>query len=181
MNYLLVKSLHLIAMVAWFAGIFYLVRLFVYHREAFDKSPEEKYILCQQYNIMENRLFKIICRPAMLFTWIFGIYMIYMNGMDWFKENSWLHIKIVLVFLLSGYTDYNHKIIKQLHAGKLVMSSFQFRLYNEVPFLFLASIVLLAVYKNLLQFGYAFAGIVVFAIVLFLFAKIYKKLRTKTN
>jgi len=179
MNYLLVKSLHLISMVAWFAGIFYLVRLFVYHTEAFDKNENERNILIAQYNIMENRLFKIICRPAMIFTWIFGSYMIHLNGLEWFKESSWLHIKLVLVFFLSIYTDHNNRIIKQLHAGKVIMSSFQFRLYNEVPFLFLASIILLAIYKNLLQFGYAFAGIIVFAIVLFIFAKIYKKIRTQ--
>ena len=181
MNYLLIKSLHLISMVAWFAGVFYLVRLFVYHTETFDKSQEEKGILTQQYHIMERRLFNIICRPAMLFTWIFGVYMIYLNGMDWLKENPWMHAKLLLVFLLSGYTEYSSRIIKQLHKGKVVMTSFNFRLYNEVPFLLLASIILLAVYKNFLQFDYAFAGIVAFAIVLFIFAKLYKKLTTKTN
>lgn len=177
MNYLIFKSLHLVSMVAWFAGIFYLVRLFVYHTEAFDKPHNEKEILCQQYHIMESRLLKIICRPAMLLTWVFGLVMIYLNGWEWFKVNYWLHAKLFLVFLLSGYTDYNVKIIKSLKEEKRIMSSFQFRLYNEVPTLFLLSIVLLAVFKNILHFGYTFAGVMGFGLVLFAFAKVYRKIR----
>ena len=179
MLYLFFKSIHLVAMVAWFAGLFYLVRLFVYHTEAFDKSEPERSILAAQYHTMEDRLFKIICQPAMLLTWIFGIAMIVYNGWEWFKENNWLHIKLGFVFLLSAYTDYNKKIIKQLKEEKFVMSSFKFRLYNEVPTPFLLTIVLLAVYKHLLNIGYTFVGIVCFGLVLFLIAKVYKNIRTK--
>lgn len=166
-------------MVAWFAGLFYLIRLFVYHTEAWEKPAAESQILSAQYHIMESRLFSIIMRPAMLLTWVFGIALVYNLGWEWFKANTWLHVKILLVFLLSGYTDYCGKMIKKLAKGEQVMSAYQFRLYNEVPTLFLVTIVLLAVYKNLLNFGYTFVGIVLFAFVLILLTKIYRKIRLR--
>lgn len=168
-------------MVAWFAGLFYLVRLFVYHTEALSKDQAERDILTQQYHIMETRLYKIICNPAMMLTWVFGIWMIYINGLDWLKENNWLHVKIILVFFLTGYHTNNKKIIASLKEGTAKMSAFQFRLYNEVPTLFLVSIVLLAIYKNLLQFGYTFAGIIAFSIILFIFASVYRKIRIQND
>ncbi len=179
MTYLLFKSLHLVSMVAWFAGLFYIIRLFVYHTEAWEKSPEESRILSKQYHIMESRLFRIIIRPAMLLTWIFGIALICTQGIDWFKAHPWLHVKLLLVFLLSGYSDYCGKMISQLERGEKIMTSYQLRLYNEVPTLFLLTIVLLAVYKNLLNFGYTFVGIVLFALLLVLMTRIYKKLRLR--
>jgi len=156
---LIFKSLHLISMVAWFAGLFYIVRLFVYHTEAFEKPAEESRILCAQYAIMESRLFRIIMRPAMLLTWIFGIALIYCLG--------------------TGYTDYCGKMIKRLAKGEQVMTAYQFRLYNEVPTLFLVAIVLLAVYKNLVNFGYTFIGIVLLAILLVLVTRLYRKIRLR--
>ncbi len=180
MEYLLIKSLHIISIVAWFAGLFYLVRLFVYHTEANDKDALEKEVLQKQYHIMQYRLYKIICNPAMMLTWIFGLVLIHFNGWEWYKANIWLHFKIGLVILLTIYHVYCKKIIFKLKEGNLVMSSFKFRLFNEIPTLFLVAIVLLAVFKNLLNFGYTFAGILVLAILLFLIAKAYKKQRTKT-
>lgn len=181
MDYLFIKSIHIVSMVAWFAGLFYLVRLFVYHTEAFEKEEPTKNILIHQYHIMETRLFKIICQPAMMLTWTCGLALIYINGMEWFKVNTWLHVKILLVIILTVYHSYNKKIIQQLNVQKEVMSAFNFRLYNELPTLILVGVILLAVYKNLLQFGYAFAGIVSFGIVLFIFAKIYKRNRQKNE
>lgn len=168
-------------MVAWFAGLFYLVRLFVYHTEAFEKENPDRDILCKQYHIMEDRLYRIICQPALGLVWIFGLAMIFYNGWEWFKEHNWLHVKIALVFGLSVYHDYNKKIIKKLHRGEKIMTPFRFRLYNEVPTLFLLAIVLLAVYKNMLNFGYTFVGLLAFGIVLFLIAKAYKKKRLKST
>lgn len=177
MTFLFLKSLHLIFMVAWFVGLFYLIRLFVYHVEAFEKSEQEQKILTAQYHIMETRLFQIIMRPAMTLTWIFGIALIFARGMDWFKINYWLHAKLVLVFLLSGYTEHAGKMISRLAKGEQVMSSDKMRLFNEIPTLFLVAIILLATYKNLLNFGYTFVGIVLFAIILALLTKAYKKHR----
>ncbi len=166
-------------MVAWFAGLFYLVRLFVYHIEAYEKEPEERDILQKQYHIMESRLYTIICRPAMIMTWLFGLGMIYIMGLEWLGENNWLHVKLALVVLLSAYSEYNGRIISRLHKGEIVMSAYRFRLFNEVPTLFLLAIVLLAVCKNMINFGYTFVAVILFAVVLMVFTKIYKRIRTK--
>jgi len=174
---LLFKALHIVGFVAWFAGLFYLVRIFVYHVEAFDKPEPERSILTAQYSLMEERVYKIICDPAMNITWTFGLIMIFMYGWDWFKINHWLHIKLVLVFFLSGYHKTNRQKIAKLKEGIAPMNSFQFRLYNEVPSLFLLAIALLAVFKNGLNITYAILGIVGFGLVLFLFAKAYKSRR----
>jgi len=114
----LFKSLHIIGFVAWFGGLFYMVRIFVYHTEAYDKSQPDQNILSAQFHIMEKKVLNIICRPAMLVTWIFGVMMIIAYGMDWFKANYWLHAKLMLVILLSGYTDYCGRLIKKLQVGK---------------------------------------------------------------
>ena len=164
-------------MVAWFAGLFYLIRLFVYHTEAFEKPAEESAILSKQYHMMQDRLFRIIVRPAMGLTWIFGLLLIYNRGWDWFKVSHWLHLKLLLVLFLSGYTEKNKDIIKKLAQNERVMSAYRFRLYNEVPTLFLLAIVLLAVYKNLTNFGYTFVAIIVVGIALMLMTKWYKNIR----
>ena len=115
----------------------------------------------------------------MTLTWICGIAMIFLNGMEWFKLNHWLHAKILLVFLLSGYTEHAGKMIKRLAKGEIVFDSHKMRLFNEVPTLFLVTIILLAVYKNLLNFGYTVVGIALFAIVLVVLTKIYRHFRLK--
>jgi len=176
-SYLIFKSLHLVSMVAWFAGIFYLVRLFVYHVEADERPLEEAQVLKVQYAIMEERLFKIIVRPAMLLTWVFGILLIHSRGLEWLKISPWLHVKLLLVFLLSGYSDYLGRIAKQLRVEKKIMTSYQFRLFNEVPTLFLLAIILLAVYKNLANFGWTFLTLVGFAVLLFIGTRWYRKIR----
>ncbi|MEL6124349.1 MAG: CopD family protein [Bacteroidota bacterium] len=180
-QYPLLKALHLVAMVAWFGGLFYLVRIFVYHAEAFDRPDAERAILVPQYEIMEERVMRIICRPAMLLTWTFGMLLLFCQGWDWFKVQYWMHLKLFLLILLSGYTDYNSLIRKRLKGGKMVMSSFRFRLWNEVPTLLLLAIILLAVYRNSLAFGQAFLGILIFGMTLFFFAKRYKAIRRKSN
>ena len=176
-SYLVFKSLHLVSMVAWFAGIFYLVRLFVYHTEAEDRPATEAKVLKAQYEIMEDRLFKIIVRPAMVLTWVFGLLLIHELGLDWLKGTPWIHLKLLLVFLLSGYSDYLGRITKQLRLGKVVMSSYQFRLFNEIPTLFLLSIILLAVFKDLANFGLTFLVILGAAILLFVGTRWYRKVR----
>ena len=180
MIYPLLKSLHIISIVAWFAALFYLVRLFVYHMEAQNKDEPARKILSDQFYIMERRLFKIICRPAMILTWVFGIALMLQNDGEWLKEAKWLHTKIMIVFLLTGYSEYSGGIIRKLHQGKKVMSSEAFRMYNEIPTLFLICIVLMALYKNTLSLGYIIGGTVAFGVIMFGFMKIYKKSRLKS-
>lgn len=175
----LFKSIHIFGFVAWFAGLFYLVRMFVYHREAFDKAEPARSILIEQHHLMEWRVYKIIMTPAMVLTWTCGTIMIFIYGWEWFTLNIWLHWKIGLLILLTGYHHYCKGIIKKLDQGKAVMTSFQFRLFNELPTIFLLSIVLLAVYQSRIDFLKAFGGIMAFGVLLFLGAKMYKKARQK--
>jgi protoporphyrinogen IX oxidase len=185
--YLFAKSLHVIGFVSWFAGLFYLVRLFVYHAEVDEKKTKaEAVILKPQYELMEHRLYTIITNPAMVITWLGGLTMITLGYIDdsvvnWMKTGQWLHVKLLLVIMLSGYTGYCKKIMRELKAGKLPMSSDRFRLFNELPTLFLAAIVLLAVYKNFLHFGIALAGLVAFGVALGIGVKVYKKAREKAG
>jgi len=173
------NTFHFVGIVAWFGGLFDLVRMFVYHEEAFDKSQPERDILTVQFELMENRVYKIICNPAMVITWICGVAMIVLNGREWFQVNLWMHFKLTLLLLLSGYQHYCKSIIKKLAKGKRPHSSFQFRLLNELPTLFLLAIVMIAVFRNTLNGFLAFLGILAFGLILFLGVKFYKKIREK--
>lgn len=176
---LLFKSLHIVGFTAWFGGLFYLVRILVYHREAFDKSVHEREVLIPQYQIMEDRVYRIICNPGMMITWICGLAMLYIYGWEWFSVNYWLHAKLLLLVGLTGYHLYCKNMIKQLADEDMKLSPFNYRLLNEVPTLFLLSIVLLAVFRNLLDFGIAFVGVILFGVILYLFAKLYKRQRSQ--
>jgi len=176
---LLFKSVHIIGFVAWFGGLFYLVRIFVYHAEALDKTEEEKKILIPQYSLMESRVYNIICTPGMMITWTFGILMLWAYGTEWLKVSGWMHIKIVLLLLLTLYHLWCKKILKTLANGKPSFSSFRFRLFNEVPTVLLVAIVLFAVYKNTLPIAKTFGGLALFVMVLFLITKMYKARRSQ--
>ena len=177
MAYFYLKALHIVGFVAWFAGLFYLVRMFVYHEEAMNKDEPDRSILKAQFNLMEWRVYKIICNPAMMITFLGGLGMLYINP-DIFKT-GWMHIKLLLVFLLLAYHLYCKSLIRKLERGERIYTSFQYRLMNEVPTLFLVSIVLLAVLKNGLNSLYAFLGILAFGVLLYFAAKLYKQSRDK--
>ena len=175
--YLLFKALHVFGFVAWFSGLFYLVRMFVYHVEADEKPEPERSILKNQFGVMEQRVYKIIMNPAMMLTWTFGLLMLVSNGLEWLRVNPWMHIKLSLLIGLVVYHLWCKRIIKRLEAGEIPFTSYQFRLFNEVPTLFLLSIALLAVYRNTLNFVYAFLGILAFGFFLVVFTRIYKRMR----
>jgi putative membrane protein len=171
------KALHIIGFVSWFAALFYLPRLFIYHTEAMDMEEPKRTILMEQMGIMQRRLYTIIMTPALFITLIGGFTMLYLRGWTWWTHNIWMHWKFGLILLLIGYHHYSKGIMKRLEKGEKVMTSTQFRLYNEVTTLFLVAIVLLAVYKDGLKFFYALAGLVLFGIALGLGVKWYKKIR----
>lgn len=171
------KALHIVGFVAWFSGLFYLVRIFVYYREAEEKSEIERTILQPQFHLMQLRVYKIICNPAMMITWIGGLGMIYIYGLDWLRENSWLHIKLFLVLLLTVYHLYCKRYIMHLKNGTGTYSPFQLRLLNEVPTLFLFAIVVFAVFKNGVNSLIVLGSTFLFGIVLFIFTKWYKGIR----
>ena len=140
-SYLLLKSLHLIAVISWMAGLLYLPRIFVYHVENKDKK-----IATDIFEVMEKRLFFYIMRPAMIFTWIFGLILIYLNGIEIFSQ-LWIQIKIVLVVLLSVYNDYLGKCLVSLKNNSNTRSSKFFRIINEIPTILLIFIVFIVVFK----------------------------------
>ena len=140
-SYLLFKSLHLIAVVSWMAGLLYLPRIFVYHVE-----NKEKKEATDIFEVMEKKLFYYIMRPAMIFTWIFGLVLIYLNGIEIFSQ-LWMQIKIALVILLSAYNDYLGKCLISLKDNSNIRSSKFFRIINEVPTIMLIFIVFLVIFK----------------------------------
>ncbi|MEX0584314.1 MAG: protoporphyrinogen oxidase HemJ [Natronospirillum sp.] len=139
MTYLLFKAFHLIAMVAWYAGLFYLPRLFVYHAQAEDTISKERFI------IMERRLFRGIMTPAMIVTIVLGLGMLYLNPF-WISQ-GWIHAKLGLVATLIIYHHVCLMHLKQLAKGANRRSQVYFRWFNEVPLIPLITIVLLAVFK----------------------------------
>ena len=140
-SYLLFKSLHLIAVVSWMAGLLYLPRIFVYHVENKDKKE-----VTDIFEVMEKRLFIYIMRPAMILTWIFGLILIYLNGVEIFSQ-LWIQLKIVLVILLSVYNDYLGKCLLSLKNNSNTKSAKFFRIINEIPTVMLILIVFMVIFK----------------------------------
>ena len=140
-TYLLFKSLHLIAVVSWMAGLLYLPRIFVYHVE--NKEKKEATSI---FEVMERKLFFYIMRPAMIFTWVFGLVLIYLNGIEIFVQ-LWFQIKIILIVLLSAYNDFLGKCLISLKNYTNSRSAKFFRIINEIPTVILIIVVFLAIFK----------------------------------
>ena len=140
-SYLLFKSLHLIAVISWMAGLLYLPRIFVYHVENKNKKKATDI-----FEVMEKKLFFYIMRPAMIFTWIFGLVLIYLNGIEIFSQ-LWMQIKIILVILLSAYNDYLGKCLVYLKNDSNTRSSKFFRIINEIPTVILIFVIFLVIFK----------------------------------
>jgi putative membrane protein len=146
MTYLWLKSFHIVGVVAWFAALFYLVRLFIYHVEAAERSPAERAVLEPQFALMERRLYRIIGTPAMWLTVLTAIGMLLVQP-GWLRE-GWLWAKLVLVAALLVYHIWCGRAIERLAAGTLALSSRRLRALNEVPTLILVVVVLLVVFKS---------------------------------
>ena len=140
-SYLIFKSLHLIAVISWMVGLLYLPRIFVYHVENYEKNEAK-----QIFEIMERKLFNYIMRPAMLASWIFGIALIHLNGLE-VISHLWLQIKIVFVVLLTAYHGYLGKCLRDLRTGHNTKSPKFFRIINEVPTIILIIIIFIVVFK----------------------------------
>ena len=142
-TYLLFKSLHLIAVISWMAGLLYLPRIFVYHVENFDKKESTEI-----FETMEHKLYLYIMRPAMLLSWLFGIILIYILGIESFSY-LWIQIKLVLVIILTAYHEYLGRCMQLLKSGDNNKSSKFFRIINEIPTLLLILIVFIVIFKPL--------------------------------
>lgn len=172
-NYL--KALHIIFVTTWFAGLFYIVRLFIYHREAVDKSQQEKKILIEQFKIMEKRLWYGITWPSCILTIIFGFSMVH-QFMP-ISDHPWLILKLIFVLLLFLYHLSCGYILKNFHQNNFKYSSTQLRIWNEVATIFLVSIVFLVVLKDLISLGYGLIGLSLLTFVLGFGIKFYRKKR----
>jgi putative membrane protein len=176
------KALHIIFIVTWFAGMFYIVRLFIYNTEANEKSEPEKSILQKQLNIMIKRLWFGITWPSAILTLIFGPAVMFNSYMQWYKvlllpAGSWLLIKLCFVLLLYVYHFTLHALYKQEAKGIFRYSSQQLRVWNEVATIFLVPIVMLATVKSSISWVWGLVGLIGFVIVLMSAIKIYKALR----
>jgi putative membrane protein len=177
MAYYWYKAFHLIGIVVWFAGLFYLVRLFVYHAEAQQQSEPAKTILTTQYELMEKRLYNIITTPGMIVTVAMAIGLI--STEPEILKSGWLHIKFVLVGLLLIYHFWCGQIMKKLAKGESKWTGQQFRALNEAPTLLLVVIVLLAVFKNSLPLDLTTWLIVALVISMIAAIQLYAKKRQK--
>ena len=141
--YSLFKSLHLIAVVSWMAGLLYLPRIFVYHVENFEKKQATEI-----FETMERKLYNYIMRPAMILTWFFGIVLIWINGIESIGY-LWLQIKLVLVFLLTIYHEYLGKCMRLLKLKENKKTSKFYRIINEIPTVLLILTVFIVIFKPL--------------------------------
>jgi protoporphyrinogen IX oxidase len=178
MDYNILKSLHIIFVITWFAGLFYIIRLFVYHVEALEKPEPEKTILSNQYKIMENRLWNIITIPSAVLTFIIAFWLLLFTetGKFWLQM-PWMHIKLFFVFLLYVYMFICHIYYKQLQNDTCKKTSMFFRLWNEIATIILLSVVFLVVMKDELNWIYALLGMILVVLILMIAIKLYKKIR----
>ncbi|NJL40615.1 MAG: protoporphyrinogen oxidase HemJ [Leptolyngbyaceae cyanobacterium SM1_4_3] len=175
MNYLWFKAFHVVGVVVWFAGLFYLVRLFVYHIEANEQPEPARSILQQQYQIMEKRLYKLITTPGMVLTVVMAIAMLVTSPE--LLRDTWLQVKMSLVAVLIGYHHYCARLMKQMAADKFPIGSQQMRWFNEVPTVFLVVIVLLAVFKNNLPTDVTAWGVLALVVAMAAIIQLYARKR----
>jgi putative membrane protein len=171
--YLYVKAIHIIFVVTWFAGLFYMPRLLIYAAEANEKPEPEKNILLSQFKIMQRRLWYGITWPSAILTLIFGTWMWHLFG----SMPSWLLTKVIFVAGLYVYHLLTHRVFAQQQKNIFTLSSMQLRIWNEVATIFLIAIVFLVVVKDALVWTKALAGLAVLILVLLSAIKIYKKVR----
>ena len=145
-TYLLFKSIHLIAVISWMAGLLYLPRIFVYHSEAIKDNRSED--LTSTFKVMERRLFVYIMNPAMIVSWIFGVLLIHTIGMDNFGS-IWLQLKLAFVIILTIYHFFLFQCLKRVTENTNSFSPKFYRIINEIPTILLIGIILVVVFKPL--------------------------------
>ena len=173
MAYLWFKSFHIVGVAAWFTGLFYLPRLFVYHIEAEEKPEPIRSVLREEYSRIEQLLYKLIMMPAMIFTVMMAIGII--STEPQILQKAWLQVKLLLVLLLIGFHFCCGQWIQQLQNGTCSISSLQMRRINEIPTILLSLVILLVVFKGALPTATTAVGIgvaiLVFAIIIQLYAR----------
>jgi putative membrane protein len=177
MDYNYIKSLHIIFVVSWFAGLFYIVRLFIYTTEANQKAEPEKSILMNQLLLMQRKLLFIITWPAAVGTFIFGFWMLYLNVV--LLSQPWMIVKLICIGLLALYHLQCHLIYTEQKVGIFKLTSFKLRLFNELATIFLVAIVFLVVVKSTNGLLWGMIGLFIFAVTLMTAVYLYKRQRKK--
>ena len=175
--YQYILAIHIIFVVCWMAGLFYMVRLFIYHTEANDRPELEREILQKEFIKIEHKLWNIITTPAMVLTVLAGVSMICIR--PGLLLTPWLHVKLSFVVLLLVYHFICQRIMKQLKKGVFKLSSFKLRLWNEVATVLLVAIVFTVVLKSAVDWLYGLIGLIVFSGVIMTAVKLYKNYRQK--
>ncbi|WKK66941.1 CopD family protein [Lutimonas zeaxanthinifaciens] len=179
MTYLYVKSLHIIFVTTWFAGLFYIIRLFIYYKEAEEKKEPEQSILKKQYALMCKRLWYIITWPSAVLATLFAIWLLVLQ--PFWLEANWMWIKLFFVLLLFAYHGSCQYMYNQIEKGYLNYSSYGLRIWNEVATIILFACVFLVVLKTTLGWIFGVVGIVGISILLMLGIKLYKQIRQKRS
>lgn len=175
--YFYIKATHIVFMVSWMAGLFYGVRLFIYHTEANSKPEPEKSILTKEYVKITARLWSIIATPAMILTVVAGSLMLYL--VPTLLLTPWMHVKLGFVLLLLAYHFVCQNVMKKLRDGTSKWTSNQLRLWNEVATILLVAIVFTVILKSAVNWVYGLIGLIIFSAVIMMAVKLYKKHREK--
>ncbi len=179
MDLLNIKALHIIFVITWFAGLFYIVRLFIYHTEAEQKPDPDKGILQEQFKIMSKRLWYIITWPSAILASGFAFWMLYQNPT--YLEMPWMHVKLGFVGLLYLYHLGCHRVYTQLQNDQVNYSSNQLRIWNELATIILFSVVFLVTLKNAVNWVYGVVGLILFSVLLMMGIKLYKRIRNSKS
>jgi putative membrane protein len=179
MDYLYVKALHIIFVVTWFAGLFYIPRLFIYQTEAEDKLEPAKSILQTQFKLMSKRLWYIITWPSAILASIFGIWLICLNPV--WLEQPWMLVKLAFVLALYFYHGFCQNIYNKLQKDIIKYSTFKLRIFNEISTIILFAVVFLVTVKSAISWVWGVVGILLFGILIMLGIKLYKRIREKKS
>lgn len=170
-------AVHIVFVISWMAGLFYITSLFIYHTEANEKTEPEKGILHKQFTKMEDTLWKIITMPAMIISLLAGICMLTLNS--GLFQTDWIWVKLSIVLLLIIYHFYCGAIVKQLKSGIFKLNSFQLRLWRELATIFMIAIVFVVILKSAFNWIYGLIGIMGIATAIMIAVKLYKNYRLR--
>ncbi|UAM98639.1 CopD family protein [Polaribacter litorisediminis] len=179
MSFYYVKALHIIFVVTWFAGLFYIPRLFIYHIEAEKKPEPAKEILQTQYKLMSKRLWYIITWPSAILASFFAFWMLFEN--PYYLSEPWMLVKLAFVLALYLFHYSCQIIYAQLQKDIIKYSAFQLRIWNEIATIILFAVVFLVTIKSAINWIWGVVGIILFGILLMLGIKLYKKIREKRS
>lgn len=175
--YFYIKALHLIFIITWFAGLFYIPRLFVYQIEAFHKSSPDKEILGKQLKLMAKRLWHIITWPSAILATFFGVILFVLNPA--LLQQPWMHVKLTFVLLLIIYHLKTHQYFKQLQSDVVEKTSSFMRIWNEGATFILFAVIFLVILKSAISWMFGVVGIIILGVLIMLGFKLYKNIRDK--